>query len=518
MDDRDTHKPADPRLRRPYLTLRGVTLRHTHLTLDWTLRQGEHWAIVGPAGSGKSILARTLAGALPPAAGEVRWLGLQGGQQTHPQRVYLTFDRRNTSPFHQARWHAHYAEASPLVQEVLTPARLWQRNPFEIAPTSRAVPEGFWRHRQQVIHGLGLEALLTRRVHQLSDGEWRRLQIARGLLQAPMLLILDDPLTGLDAAIREGLDCVLQDLRAPNTHLVLVAPETMALPSAITHVLVLRQGRVIAAGPRQAVLSQHALEHSRQRPPHHPSQYTPDGPTVIRLQNVSIRHGTEIILEDITWQVRHGEKWALLGPNGAGKSTLLSLILGDHPQVYANNVTLFGRRRGSGESVWEIKRRIGWVAPELHHAFPLDVPVLDVIRSGFFDALDVHRRCTPAQDAQASTWLDSLGLTQWKDVPFRQLSKGQQRLVLIARALIKNPELLILDEPCQGLDAAQRAQVLTLLEELTAQPEQTMIYVTHIPEEMPGGLTHVLELSAGRVVRCQTLPAGGDSHPNPPRR
>lgn len=414
MDRQHTYKPSSPQSPRPYLVLRGVTLRHTPLTLDWTLREGEHWAIVGPAGSGKSILARTLSGAIPPAAGEVRWLDSQGGNRGGFRRVYLTFDRRSEGLFHQARWHAHYADASPTVDEMLSPARLWQRNPFEITPAPHAVPEGFWRHRQQVIQGLGLRALLTRRVHQLSDGEWRRLQIARGLLQAPMLLILDDPLTGLDAAIREGLDRVLRDLRAPNTHLVLVAPETLALPSIITHVLVLRQGRVIAAGPRQAVLSQHtgpALGPGRQRPPRHPSQHTSDGPPVIRLQNVSIRHGTELILEDITWQVRHGEKWALLGPNGAGKSTLLSLILGDHPQVYANNVTLFGRRRGSGESVWEIKRRIGWVAPELHHAFPLEVPVLDVIRSGFFDALDVHRRCTPAQDAQASAWLDSLGLT-----------------------------------------------------------------------------------------------------------
>ena len=162
MDGRDTHKPADPQLPRPYLVLRGVTLRHTHLTLDWTLREGEHWAIVGPAGSGKSILARTLAGAIPPTAGEVRWLDSQGGNRGGFRRVYLTFDRRSEGLFHQARWHAHYADASPMVDEMLSPARLWQRNPFEISPAPHVVPEGFWHHRQQVIQGfpLGFEGFI----------------------------------------------------------------------------------------------------------------------------------------------------------------------------------------------------------------------------------------------------------------------------------------------------------------------------------------------------------------------
>ncbi|MCJ7549534.1 MAG: ATP-binding cassette domain-containing protein, partial [Anaerolineae bacterium] len=190
----------------------------------------------------------------------------------------------------------------------------------------------------------------------------------------------------------------------------------------------------------------------------------------------------------------------LVGPNGAGKSALLSLILGDHPQAYANSIALFGRARGSGESIWEIKRRIGWVSPELHRYHPPHTTPLDIVCSGYFDSIGLHRRCTDEQRTHALQWIKRMGLEDVAHSPFRHLPKGRQRLALIARALVKDPELLILDEPCQGLDPAHLEEVLRALDEVTLKSDRTLIYVTHRPSEFPKGLTHILELTGGRVV------------------
>jgi molybdate transport system ATP-binding protein len=198
--------------------------------------------------------------------------------------------------------------------------------------------------------------------------------------------------------------------------------------------------------------------------------------------------------------VREGEQWALLGPNGAGKTTLLSLILGDNPQAYANRVRLFGRRRGSGESIWEIKRRIGWVAPELHLTYPRGLSCLDVVCSGFANSVGVYQRPSPVQREAAQRWMERLGVSQYAARAFGELSEGEQRLVLIVRALVRGPELLILDEPCQGLDAKHRDQVLQAVEAIGRRGKASVIYVTHDPQALPTTVSHVLRLDRGRIV------------------
>ena len=237
------------------------------------------------------------------------------------------------------------------------------------------------------------------------------------------------------------------------------------------------------------------------------------------MRRVNVSYGAAHILRDVDWTVREGEHWALLGPNGAGKSTLLSLILGDHPQVYANDVRLFGQRRGSGESIWEIKRRIGWVAPELHLYYPADgirpadgtsprhATGLQVVESGFYDSVGLYRTCSPEQQETARQWMEKLGIDERADAPFAKLSEGEQRLVLLARALVKRPLLLILDEPCQGLDASNRERVRQVVEEIGSSTNTSVLYVTHNADELPLIVNHVLRLDKGRVV-CPHFPAG----------
>ena len=487
--------------------------------LTWTLHEGEHWAIVGPIGSGKALIAQAIAGSLAPQQGRIvttlkgsRERQTTGAQAVRDQITYVPFSHRpgGGASFHQARWHADLETASPTVASMLSAAGIWKQNPYEVlpeaAPSAGAPAEGpaaLEARHANILARLEIAPLLSRRLHQLSDGEWRRVEIARALLRAPRLLILDDPLTGLDQAFRKKLDPALSKIAAQDgIQLLILVSEGTEMMETVTHVLSLDKGRIVAQGSRDEVPAHWMPATSQQTDTARSLLHSPEmgAPPVIHLQDINVIHNGVQLLQNLDWTVRRGEKWALVGPNGAGKSALLSLILGDHPQAYANRITLFGRPRGSGESIWEIKRRIGWVSPELHRYHPPHTTAFDIVCSGYFDSIGLHRRCTEEQRIRAAQWTKRMGLADAAHSPFRQLPKGQQRLALIARALVKDPELLILDEPCQGLDHAHIEEVLRAIDEVTLESSRTLIYVTHRPGELPSGLTHILELAGGKVV------------------
>ena len=217
-------------------------------------------------------------------------------------------------------------------------------------------------------------------------------------------------------------------------------------------------------------------------------------PAVIRMRGVTIRFGERVILDSLDWTVRQGEHWALTGANGSGKSTLLSLITADNPKAYACDIELFGRQRGSGETIWDIKRNIGFVSPELHRAFQVDAPALDIVTSGLFDTEGLFRHPTDEQRMTARRWMAEFGIAELADQPFLRLSSGQQRLCLVARAFVKDPPLYILDEPLHGLDGAQRLRVKALLDRFCGAPGKTLLMVTHYPEEYPACIDHSLTL------------------------
>jgi molybdate transport system ATP-binding protein len=200
-----------------------------------------------------------------------------------------------------------------------------------------------------------------------------------------------------------------------------------------------------------------------------------------------------VILNKLTWSVKAGESWALLGPNGSGKTTLLSLIQGDNPQAYVNNIKVFGTPRG-GESVWHLKTRIGSVSPELQLHFDEAVPVLHAVLSGFSDTIGLFDIPKRQQVLKARRWLSRFALSQHSNSPLFSLSAGLQRMVLLARALVKDPPLLILDEPCQGLDAAHRNLIVEHVDALVRSGSVSVIYVTHRQEEIPRSIRRVLQL------------------------
>jgi molybdate transport system ATP-binding protein len=219
---------------------------------------------------------------------------------------------------------------------------------------------------------------------------------------------------------------------------------------------------------------------------------------MVEMRSVTVRYGETTILDRVDFTLRKGEHWALLGRNGAGKSTLLSLLLADNPQAYANQVWLFGRQRGSGESIWDIKARTGWVAPELLAHYPPSWRCIDVVLSGFHASLGLYQDCTAQETKRGRQVLATLGLETSADQPLLELSQGLQRLVLLARALVANPELLVLDEPCQGLDAIHTQRVTSAVNRVASEGRASVIYVTHHEEELPACITHVLRLENGR--------------------
>lgn len=513
--------------RNPLACMENTTFRLCRMPVfeetDWEIIRGQHWAILGPNGGGKTTLVRALCREIPLVSGTVRFFfdapTEKGITKSRPwfaanEIIRLSPDTPEAllgryGGYHQARWQSLESNESPMVAEIIQDEKTGKKKALETEPERRCFPEG----AADVIARLGISDLLDKRILHLSNGEARKVAIARALLLRPRILILDDPFSGLDRAAKDRLREVIESLLTGEEPLiVLVTHRVEEIPGGITHALLVDQLRVIERGTREKIIKRIAGQSAPESimapgPPagcaRNPQPGAlPSCEPMIRMEAVSISYSGNAILRNIDWEVRPGEHWALSGPNGAGKSTLLSLILADNPQAYANRIFLFGKRRGSGESIWEIKRRIGWVAPELHGYYPVRSTGLDVVCSGFFDTIGLYRNCTPTQAEAAREQMRSLGIENLLERRISDISTGEKRLVLLARALVKHPELLILDEPCQGLDPVNRKRFIRLIDAIAGNPGISMIYITHHPDELPQSITHVMALSNGGIVHC----------------
>ncbi len=508
-----------------WLVFDHVTLRWSERLVfphtSWRWRRGEQWALVGPNGSGKSLLALALIEQVPVVRGEIRYC-LDDGEAGEPisessvERIALVSPHAQRelmiqeSSFYQSRWHSGIDEGQRTVAQFLAQASVERINPFEVRQRP-ANARRFQTQRRLFLRELDIAHLWRRKIIHLSNGELRKVLLVEALLRFPRLLILDDPYAGLDRASRDELRKVIRRLMQQGLPVLIITNRIDELPPATTHLLVADRYRIIAQGPRGTVHTHPVLLRAAAPIKASPSAARPSprltgrktvtrSAPVVELNHVTIEAGRKRILDDVTWRMRRGEHWALLGANGAGKTTLLNLLQGDHPQAYAQDIRLFGGKSDSTQTVWQWRQQMGWVSPELHLHYPVEWQNLEVVCSGFFNTLGLFQRCSRHQQAIARHWLDELGVANLADESFGELSAGQQRLVLLARAVVKQPRLLILDELCQGLDRGHRQAVLSAVDHLVQRAGASLIFVTHHPDEMPQCITHVLELKAGRIV------------------
>ncbi|WP_406915363.1 molybdate ABC transporter ATP-binding protein ModF [Enterobacter quasiroggenkampii] len=452
---------------------------------DLTLRAGESWAFVGTNGSGKSALARALAGELNLLKGEYQSDFTRLTRLSFEQLQKLVSDewqRNNTDLLSPGEDDTGRTTAEIIQDEVKDPARC-----------------------ERLAEQFGITPLLDRRFKYLSTGETRKTLLCQALMSQPELLILDEPFDGLDVQSRAQLASLLASLNQQGYTLVLVLNRFDEIPDFIQHAGVLADCNLTETGEKTALLKQALiaqLAHSEQLDgitlpePDAPSArhaLDPHQPRIV-LRDGMVAYDDRPILKRLSWTVNPGEHWQIVGPNGAGKSTLLSLITGDHPQGYSNDLTLFGRRRGSGETIWDIKKHIGYVSSSLHLDYRVSTTVRNVILSGYFDSIGIYQAVSDKQHKLAQQWLDILGMdNRVADAPFHSLSWGQQRLALIVRALVKHPTLLILDEPLQGLDPLNRQLIRRFVDVLISEGETQLLFVSHHAEDAPSCITHRLE-------------------------
>ena len=487
--------------------------------INLEILQGEQIAIAGDNAAGKSRLIEILTGHFPLLMNEVKYdFSPSPLKMVSENLKYITFrDSYGDADgpyYYQQRWNQHDIDentptAGQLLQEAFRQAdesigRGLSDEEREAAQKQRTA---FRNKLTELFH---LDGLMDKYIISLSSGELRKFQLTKTLGTGPRVLIMDNPFIGLDAQTRDQLRDLLQQLtRETSLLIILVLSKVDDIPDFITHVIPIEGLHILPKITRQEyqkLLSGRTLEtlpkakkewilSLPQKDLTQESFYPEEGKEILKFNNVTIRYGSRTILKDLNWTVNEGEKWALSGENGAGKSTLLSLVCADNPQAYACDIELFGHKRGTGESIWEIKRHIGYVSPEMHRAYLKDLPAIDIVASGLTDSVGLYTRPKPEQKEICLKWMNIFGIEELADRTFLKLSSGEQRLCLLARAFVKDPELLILDEPLHGLDLQHRALVKEITDTFCSRKHKTLVMVTHYKEEFPKCITHSIFLS-----------------------
>ncbi len=480
----------------PVISCQNLALGYNNLPalqhVNWQIQAGEHWVITGNRASGKSLLAQALCGRARILSGKITfpWMGEHTDWGLRRRQIALVsftdhskrFHPPGTTHYYQQRFQAFDNEGHLTAGDYLRTAGYQPGDPFQ----------------QSLLETLGLLPLLQRERIKLSSGQTRRLLLAHALLKKPRVLVLDQPYLGLDLAGKNKLNALLKQLVKTFNLSLIMTGEVADMPDCITHRLHLSGGTAeycgilgqMPAPPENEsvpdVLQQIAAGF-RQIPVENGFEQ------VLRLEDIRVAYGDSVVLDAFNWQIKKGEKWALVGPNGAGKSTLLSLLYGDHPQAYANKVYVFDHRRGRGENIWTVKRRMGFTSPEMHAFYEGKHRAIDLVMTGLFDGMSLLRQPS-AEQVRFGKWLfEYFGLTADLVRPVRECSTGTQRLLFFMRALVKAPAVLLLDEPFQGLDARSIFLCRCLLDAVLDQ-ERTLIFITHRDVEIPACIDRYMRL------------------------
>ena len=455
--------------------------------LNFKINKNENWQIGGPSGTGKTTLAKIISGEIKNFEGNIKinfdenselkqkvdyvanwyqFTNLEGDRNFYYQQRYNKFAKNDTlTVFAELN---HFAQKEQLD----------------------------FKNVEKYLEIFDFQNFKEQQLIELSSGEHKKLQLVKAFWLKPQILIIDQPYTGLDVKSRKNVNQIFENLTQEGITLLLINNDD-EVPSCINRFAEIKNGSFLELTHHSEITkgeerTPKELPYFLQKPP------KTNAKEMVKLENVNVSYGEKKVLKNINWQLNEGERWLLQGPNGSGKSTLLSLLNGDHPQAYANQIYLFGKKRGSGESIWDIKEKIGIISPELHWYFDLNANVAQTIASGFFDSMSLYQKLSFEQQQKLEQILHFFDLKDDKNKKLNTLSLGKQRLALLARTIVKNPELLILDEPCQGLDVQQTKYFNRVVDDL-CNSGHTLIYVGHFESQLPESLSHKLILEKGEI-------------------
>lgn len=453
----------------------------------FAIRRGTTYAIVGENGAGKTTLGNIIEKGwnigMNVIVGDKKSLRIKSIEFADIHSLTGCADA-----YYQQRFESTASDGIPTVEELI----------------AGKMPSDRWH---DLCRRLSIDDILHKRINFLSSGELRKFLIINLFTDTPDILIIDNPYIGLDAASRQLLDELLRSVAAQGTAVLLLLCNTGDIPIFTDYVLPIERlcvGEMLSVaelGMPGILAEVGKLFKSRGRADAIPDvtlREPVDYECAFELRHCDVRYGSAVILSDVSWRVGAGERWALLGENGSGKSTLLSLVYADNPQGYSNDITIFDRRRGRGESIWDIKRRIGYISPEMHLYFNNGEDTIAVVASGLHDNIGCFRRISDDMRRRARQWLDALGIGHLAARPFRTLSSGEQRMALLARTFIKNAPLLILDEPLHGLDMEQKRLVARIIERMLESKGRSLVYVTHYEQEIPPLVDHTFRLTKNK--------------------
>ena len=481
--------------------------------LSWKMNEGEVWLVIGPNGGGKADFLNALAD-----------VNASGAVKITPNTDGLFSDI-----FSASTELVSLERAARLIQEEREndesdyieggvdhgrSGRFFIAQGMGIPVTSPAIQQ---LENDPSIKLCGIEKILDRGLKYMSTGEIRRTLLARALLSGKELLILSDPFAGLDVQSRTILLDFFDSIAKKSfPHIILGLERWHEVPDAVTHVIEFADKKVSFSGPRaeyEKLISERAADTKADEEKQKQNfqagfeelkqtAETPSGETddfLVEMHNVNVGWDGHQVLQNLNWSLRRGQHWLVRGPNGSGKTTFLELITGDNMQVFSNDIRIFGNRRGSGETIWDIKKRLGIVSYRLHVEYRMlgGTSLLAVIISGFRDSIGLYEQPTDSEIEAAKKWLALGGFAGRESENFGNLSYGEQRAVLILRSAVKTPEILILDEPCHGLDENYRSKILHLMELIGNGGTTTMLHVTHDPSEVLPCEKHILELHPG---------------------
>lgn len=452
--------------------------------INWNVNPGEHWAIMGHNGSGKSTLAKILAGRLPAIGGRVVFGDNGAG---YPTRQLISFEKLQNimgriRMQEELNCYSGQSNKPILLEDVLYT--------FETPADDEGETAG-------AVFGIKDTELFKRDLRTLSAGEVRKLLIMHLVRTRPEILILDEPFENLDDAGRKMLTDFINRLLPDLKLLVVISHRVDEIPAAVTHVLGLKEGRALFALPKTQALQAENLERLFSRPAISQNRFCPlpKGEKLVELTDCHVRYGAKTVFSNLNMTIYENEHWAISGPVGAGKTSLLTLITGDHPQSYANNIRLFGKKRGSGETIWDLKKVIGYVSFNSHLTAEGGQSALQIVLSGFFGTNGLFKTPHVDQTKAAEAWLEHFGMERLKQRAFRTLSYGEQKRTLLARAMVKKPRLLVLDEPFCGLDMSFRITLKNELNRIAARGLSTILMVSHHGDDLPECISRHMRLS-----------------------